>query len=387
MTNSTPQHLILSWNAKKPGAARLTLNGRAQDPVAITAAERAALRTPVSGSFEFDAMRQTCKRISISKGRRIPHTKRYQSINGIPMAVEMWAVSNPSEGIGLHEPASVLFQGQSGYFEFELKASRLDAPRLKVSGGKNPITLVPEPEVTSKAGLIRVRQEFRVAPNARPGYYSFEMRAAADGRKARLRYFVEVLRLHRFEQRHTHVKTSVRSGTLRMESILDAENARGIRECITWRGEIQYRVSPGAIFLRVSNREMTAALRVPTGLKTSPGPLRPNGVLGLNGIEGALKTRADESEDDDEDLDEWLKTGLELLSSAVATAGGVAGAGVVKAAIAIALQSLGPWIGVPATLILYSPVVEAKWGAIMAFAAGEAGWALNEKLGEILFDG
>ncbi len=76
---------------------------------------------------------------------------------------------------------------------------------------------------------------------------------------------------------------------------------------------------------------------------------------------------------------------FQTMTAAIMAALATAGVWLTKILIAAAAQALGPAVGVPVTLVLYSPPIEAWFAKAATVILGSTGWVLNGELFDFIF--
>jgi hypothetical protein len=371
----------LSWDRRRPKVVRFTKTGargtvREFEPIEPrTVQHLAAGGTIAITESSFDFYQPAARGQLKTPGVELKSTSLGAS-GPLGGTVSLWGPGTPGSNVSLPEPREVLFAGETGQLVCALSNAGGDVIAIKRVG-----VTVGE---TSHAGAVT---RSHLGPQE-VAEYSLPIPVPADACAGFVGALVVVEATLRGEPVRLEKKLTLRFGRLlniarrvkrisRNELSFDlriaAELPNGFTEQAQTKGRIRFAVARSG--------DVLATLH-PTGY---------NVVLAMPGPTGSWGS----------ELPADLLTNFVFLADLppvndgkaafmVATAALMAtvrwlGAQAAKALVAAAAQLLGPEVGLPVTLVLYSPPIEAFWGGLMAGTGALSGAEINGLLYDKIF--
>lgn len=185
-----------------------------------------------------------------------------------------------------------------------------------------------------------------------------------------------VLPLGKLNSHHEIITPNGTTGSF-FDVFFDVQSPAGFRESVESKGQMNWQISStGAMRLSILNTEYDATVYLPNNYQSmatlwtsAPSPFTPTNVT-LNASTwppGAGK---------------WI---FGIATASIMAGARVAGAQATKLLLAGASQLLGPEVGIPVTLVLYSPPMEAWWNWLMGASGFAGGAVLNKKIYDKIF--
>ncbi len=369
-----------SWTPAVPGTVHLTWQGSApgSSDVALTTDEMNLMTvsptmTTTSPNFVF---------YSAATVVNLTGDPLARNFNVIPPAgplqgsVNLWAPGIPGRPNSLSEPRELLFAGERGYLACNLvNGGNTD---LFVTGGQFTSSGPLSGSQTLTACVAPHASALYLVPlssasTSTPGYYdgTLSLTATANGVTfiAQDPLTIPLGHLAAFSQ-------TIQKGTgntILFSGMLSVDTPAGFNEVVHTSGQINFGIAAnGAMQLNVQPGPCDGTVNLPP---ITPTLANEWGNPAPNTTPTNYKTT----------ISGWAKWLFQGATAAVMAAIRIAGAQAAKAILAAASQALGPEIGVPVTLVLYTPTFEAWWNVFMGGTGGLSGWVINGKIYQKIF--
>lgn len=375
--------LSVVWSRERPMQLESRELDRPEAParlVKLSAANAKALQDTVQIAFSnpqigfYDPQADLAPRGAARRVR--PHRLNW-STETVEGSMEVWGPAMPGDNASQPEPREILFAGESGFLVLHIK-----------NRGRAPVTIAGAGVQTRRTGAIQGRATANVAiPGRGSVTYAVPVTVAEDaeaafapvtvrvsciigGRKVSLRHSVHISvgRLVDFSQQWSPSKDPEMH---ELAVSMTAETPGGFRETVSATLGVQFRVDrEGSVDIRMVPRAYEATVLLAAGF--TPGAVAlPRNVYALGSFRRIFRTTA--------------KAIFCMATAAIMAGLATVGVAATKVLLAAAAQALGPAVGVPVTLVLYSPPIEAFFAAAATKVLRVAGAVLNAELFDLIF--
>lgn len=378
------QGITLSWNRASPTRLQFTGSGGRRSAIRtckvnppdvriLKASTRLSLRRPQLHFYE-----PTCELIPETPDRRVrKHRLAWANEKAIQGHLEVWGPAIPGNNTSPPELREILFSGETAFLIVHL-----------TNKSDTPLTILNAKARSSQLKAIQGSTHSRlIIPARSAGTYKIPVKVAEKGAASfvpiRLdlscmvgshkivlseKVSISVGRLIKFTQKIGETKNK---NTKELSLSLTADMPGRIRESVAAKVLLKSTVQRnGLVTIQLTPLSFDATIWTQKGFSLSALSIPQNqySMFIFASIFGDIARRV-----------------FQVATSAIMAALATAGVAATKILIALAAQALGPAVGVPVTLVLYTPLVEAWFAKAAITILGASGWVLNGELYDFIF--
>lgn len=288
----------------------------------------------------------------------------------------LWGPAMPGDNASVSEPRDVLFAGETGYLRATLRM-RGHTPAILMGGrvvgedgtmfGTVKDGAVLHPQMTADIAV-----PVTIPEGMKAGYLPviFRIDCLLGDEQVTITHKTQ-LGIAELVDFSIDTQMQQKKRAARHYLSLTADMPQGFRETVACVFDVTWDVmAPGTVPIGLQLQSMSAKIVLPAGYLLADGALPANYYIAFSfgSIVRDIGRKV-------------FQTATAAIMAGLATAGVAA----TKGLIALAAQGLGPAVGVPVSLVLYSPPVEAWFAKAAVVILGSSGWVVNGELFDQVF--
>lgn len=291
-------------------------------------------------------------------------------------SVSLWGPAMPGDPSSLPEPRDVLFAGEVGTLRISLQPTGkaiavITGARVATTGGDTRGNL----EITCPASAgapVDLALPLNIAEGREPGFLPLVLKIDCTIEDEELTVTHELtVGVARLVDFGIETKQTGGGQGARHKMTLTADMPQGFQETVTAVMDVTFDVTgQGTVPISMQLQSMSAKMALPSGYLLA-SHLLPTNLLILASFGSIVRDIAKRV----------FQTATAAIMASLATAGVAA----TKVLIAAAAQALGPAVGIPVTLVLYTPTIETWFAGAAITILGASGWVVNGELFDLIF--
>ncbi len=288
----------------------------------------------------------------------------------------LWGPAMPGDNTSVSELRDVLFAGETGYLRATLRM-RGHTPAILMGGrvegedgtmfGTVKDSAVLHPQMTADIAV-----PVTIPEGMKAGYLPviFRIDCLLGDEQVTITHKTQ-LGIAELVDFSIETEMQRKKQAARQYLSLTADMPQGFRETVDCVVDVDWDVrAPGTVRIGLQLQSMSAKMVLPAGYLLADGALPANYYIAFSF--GSI-------------VRDIGRKVFQTATAGIMAGLAVAGAAATKAALAAAAQGLGPAVGVPVTLLLYTPLTEAWFGKAVATILGSSGWVVNGELFDRVF--